>query len=476
MNIFSLVIIIMTTSTEIHYYTEPLPVDSLVGKEITIWLLLLPNQCKRITSNDYPIVRQLNKQRKKWFQEEEKAFRIQGSYTRGQYKWFHSHSDKKSHGLHILGCCIQRGHGSNMSIGDTQNDRIHWLDTSLRSLIQHYEETGTSLPCSRIIGDYQMLQPYIHSLDNFIRMYRLSIGNSLQIELYNYPGNDGTVNENTETEILTETETDGLDISWIQEQCESSKMMIPVYTLSHVYCLTPSRKEHSLLWTARDTIHPGWFSYFFQMEQRRKLLEEISRFLSKETNYYPSTKDIFHAFHYIPPHKVKVILIGQDPYYSKDKQQADGLAFSVRKGCPLPPSLKNIFSAIVHDDKLPECNKIPRSGSLVKWAKRGVLLLNTSLTVRPDEPTSHSKQWKEWFNSIFIDIVKDIQPICVFWGNHAKEKKDLISDYLSSEDIFEFGHPSPLGRNQFETKCKHFSQINQRLQEKGKKPISWKLK
>ena len=200
---------------------------------------------------------------------------------------------------------------------------------------------------------------------------------------------------------------------------------------------------------------------------------EIVNFLRTERMankiIYPPGKLIFNAFDSTPVEDVKVVLIGQDPYHGQG--QAHGLCFSVQDGINPPPSLVNIYKELHQDIGVP----IPSHGNLTKWASQGVLLLNASLTVRANEPNSHSKiGWADFTNSV-IKKVSDLKEHVVFllWGKFAQEKQVLIDE--TKHLVLKAAHPSPFSANNGFFGCKHFSKTNQYLVKNGIDPIDWSL-
>jgi uracil-DNA glycosylase len=184
---------------------------------------------------------------------------------------------------------------------------------------------------------------------------------------------------------------------------------------------------------------------------------------------YPPGKFIFNAFNTTPFDKVKIVLLGQDPYHGPG--QAHGLSFSVPNGIAQPPSLINIFKELHKDVGIP----IPKSGNLTSWAEQGVLLLNASLTVRANEPMSHAKiGWAEFTNAV-IQKVSDQKNNVVFllWGKFAQEKQILIDD--SKHLILKAAHPSPFSVERGFFGCKHFSKANDYLKKNGIDEIDWRL-
>lgn len=198
----------------------------------------------------------------------------------------------------------------------------------------------------------------------------------------------------------------------------------------------------------------------------------LVRFLRDEKaagkKIYPPGSQIFRAFELTPVDKVKVVILGQDPYHGAG--QAHGLSFSVPENMPAPPSLKNIFKEIESDLGV----RMTGYPDLEKWARQGVLLLNAVLTVRSGEAASHSKIGWEEFTDAVIRYISDNCSGVVFmlWGNFARSKRDLID--RSRHYVLEAAHPSPLARGAF-FGCRHFSQANNLLASCGRQPIDWQL-
>lgn len=184
---------------------------------------------------------------------------------------------------------------------------------------------------------------------------------------------------------------------------------------------------------------------------------------------YPPGSLIFNAFNTTPVDKVKVVILGQDPYHGPG--QAHGLCFSVQKGVPPPPSLVNIFKELQEDVGI----RIPNHGNLTQWAEQGVFLLNASLTVRAGEPMSHSKIGWAQFTDTVIQKISELKPHVVFllWGKFAQEKKVLIDE--AKHHILKAAHPSPLSAHNGFFGCKHFSKTNTWLGSKGIDPVDWQI-
>lgn len=207
-------------------------------------------------------------------------------------------------------------------------------------------------------------------------------------------------------------------------------------------------------------------------EFKKEYYLKLREFLKIEyANYriFPSMYDIFNALKYTDYKDVKVVILGQDPYH--EIGQAHGLCFSVLDHVPLPASLKNIFKELTTDLNIP----YPKTGNLTKWAKQGVLLLNTVLTVREHYANSHkNKRWEIFTNQV-IELLnqRDESIIFVLWGNDAKQKKSLITN--PKHFILTASHPSPLSAFNGFFGCKHFSKINEILQKNHQLPIDWSL-
>lgn len=200
--------------------------------------------------------------------------------------------------------------------------------------------------------------------------------------------------------------------------------------------------------------------------------QSLKRFLIDEYEehiVYPPKEDIWTAFEWTPYTDVKVVMIGQDPYHGPN--QAHGLSFSVKESVKIPPSLRNIYKELENDLNYPPVNH----GYLKKWAKQGVLMLNTVLTVRAHTPNSHkNKGWEEVTNHA-IEALNDLDHAVVFllWGRHAQQKKDLIN--TNKHFIIESSHPSPFSARHSFFGSKPFSKVNAFLKADGQTPIDWKL-
>ena len=206
----------------------------------------------------------------------------------------------------------------------------------------------------------------------------------------------------------------------------------------------------------------------FKAPYYRKLYETVvSEY--KTRVIYPPANDIFNAFHLTPLEKVKVVILGQDPYH--EEGQAHGLCFSVKYGIETPPSLENIYKELQDDLGC----YIPDNGFLEKWARQGVLLLNTVLTVRAHAAFSHSGIGWQTFTDKVIQIVdgQDRPVVFMLWGKPAREKKALLHN--PKHLILEAPHPSPLSAYRGFFGCRHFSKANAFLEANGLEPIDWQI-
>ncbi|MCI6165689.1 MAG: uracil-DNA glycosylase [Lachnospira sp.] len=207
-------------------------------------------------------------------------------------------------------------------------------------------------------------------------------------------------------------------------------------------------------------------------EFKKPYYRDLFNFVKTEysrTVVYPPADDIFNAFHFTPLSKVKVLILGQDPYHNE--HQAHGLSFSVLPGEEAPPSLQNIYKEL-HDD----CGcYIPNNGYLKKWADQGVLLLNTVLTVRAHQANSHQGHGWEQFTDAVINAVnaQDRPIVYMLWGRPAQSKIPMLNN--PKHLILKAPHPSPLSAYRGFFGCKHFSQANDFLIKNGIEPIDWQI-
>lgn len=218
-------------------------------------------------------------------------------------------------------------------------------------------------------------------------------------------------------------------------------------------------------------INREWADLLFE-EFDKPYFQNMIKTLKKEKQQYkifPPGPEIFAAFEHTPVSKLKVVLIGQDPYHGEG--QANGLCFSVKKGIRIPPSLQNIYKELKDDLGC----EIPNHGDLTSWADQGVLMLNATLTVRQGEAGSHQNiGWETFTNAVISKISQNCNGIVfLLWGRFAHTKADLID--ANKHFILKAAHPSPLARGAF-FGSKHFSQTNELLLKQKLAPIDWAIK
>ncbi len=218
-------------------------------------------------------------------------------------------------------------------------------------------------------------------------------------------------------------------------------------------------------------IDNDWLTYV-QDEFKKPYYKELYTFIRQEYNtrvIYPPADDIFNAFHLTPLSEVKVLILGQDPYHGE--RQAHGLSFSVLPGQAIPPSLQNIYQELKDDVGC----YIPNNGYLEKWARQGVLMLNTVLTVRAHQPASHQgKGWEQFTDAIIQAVNAQDRPVVyLLWGRPAQSKIPMLTN--PKHLILKAPHPSPLSAFRGFFGCRHFSQANEFLKEHGIAPVDWQI-
>ncbi|MBR2826168.1 MAG: uracil-DNA glycosylase [Erysipelotrichaceae bacterium] len=218
-------------------------------------------------------------------------------------------------------------------------------------------------------------------------------------------------------------------------------------------------------------INKSW-DEFLNREFEQDYFRKLSAFLKQEyaeKTIYPPKQEVFSAFYYTDLDKVKVVILGQDPYH--EPNQACGMCFAVKPGNPLPKSLINIYREI-HDDL---GLNMSTNGYLVKWATQGVLLINTVLTVERGKANSHKgRGWEEFTDHVIQLLNRQDQPIVfLLWGNNARAKMSLLNN--PRHLVLTAAHPSPLSAYNGFFGCRHFSRTNEFLEKNGVKPIDWKM-
>lgn len=227
--------------------------------------------------------------------------------------------------------------------------------------------------------------------------------------------------------------------------------------------------EHIINEGSTVNIEPSWYAQL-ESEFRSQEFMALKKFLMNEKRdrtVYPESQNIFKAFELTPFNNVKVVVLGQDPYHGPE--QAHGLCFSVRKGVPVPPSLRNIFKEMALEFKTDP----PKDGDLSHLAEQGVLLLNATLTVRANEAGSHQGKGWERFTDGAIKALNDKKDGLIFllWGRFAQMKAELIDP--EKHYILKAPHPSPLSASRGFIGCGHFKETNDILNAAGRSPIKW---
>lgn len=214
------------------------------------------------------------------------------------------------------------------------------------------------------------------------------------------------------------------------------------------------------------------FKEIIEEESKKEYYSKLHEFVDKEyqtKTIFPPRENIFFALKNTPYEYVKVVIIGQDPYHGEG--EAHGMCFSVNPGIKIPPSLQNIYKEIHRDLGC----KIPNNGYLLKWARQGVLMLNSVLTVEKDKPASHQgKGWEIFTDRIIEEINKKETPVVfLLWGNFAKQKASLITN--AKHLVLTSSHPSPFAVKYGFDGCSHFSKTNEFLKKTGQAPIDWQI-
>lgn len=221
----------------------------------------------------------------------------------------------------------------------------------------------------------------------------------------------------------------------------------------------------------RPRIGESWLAVL-ENEFQQPYMRDLRAFLVEEKRrgpVFPPGNEIFAAFDHTPFDAVRVVILGQDPYHGPG--QAHGLCFSVRRGVQLPPSLANIFQELHDDLGVP----VPRHGDLSSWARQGVLLLNSVLTVRAHQAMSHrGRGWETFTDKVIAELnARRSGLVFVLWGASAGKKREMID--ARRHLVLESPHPSPLSASRGFFGCRHFSRIDRHLRERGEHPIEWRL-
>jgi len=301
----------------------------------------------------------------------------------------------------------------------------------------------------------------------------------------NIIGNDKAVDtrrddEEGEFTILKKYHREHIDSSEVPNFVRPLKVQVKGVTILHRVEIDQTM---SICEIVQKRCPIGWENMFSQAWAE---LQAVDKFLRSEEEklgvhllskggvaYYPLKRDIFKAFDLCPLYKVKVVIFGQDPYHSTDRDglpTAQGLSFSVRRGVRVPPSLRTIYKRL---NNTVSGFTTPNHGDLTSWAKQGVLLINTSLTVKPGQANSHSNRWMGVINRMITSLTSfNSDIIYLLWGRNAQAMKRYIG---SNGIIFESSHPSPLGARYGFYNMDHFNEVNDKLRELELEPINWCL-
>jgi uracil-DNA glycosylase len=231
------------------------------------------------------------------------------------------------------------------------------------------------------------------------------------------------------------------------------------------------RQEQKGTFRKVPELEPSWLN-ILSGEFDKPYMNNLRKFLVDEKKHYtvyPEGKNMFNAFRFTPFDEVKVVILGQDPYHGPN--QAHGLCFSVQRGVPPPPSLVNIFKELNSDLSVP----FPQHGCLTSWAKQGVFLLNTVLSVRAGSAHSHAgKGWEIYTDRVISELSKRRENLVfILWGRPAQSKIPSID--ANKHLILKSPHPSPLSANNGFWGCRHFSKVNDYLERTGQNPVDWIL-
>jgi|TARA_B100001113_G_scaffold313853_1_gene279120 uracil-DNA glycosylase len=253
------------------------------------------------------------------------------------------------------------------------------------------------------------------------------------------------------------------------DEAEKENIKMTATKSPEISSSAPPKGELEMLFSEKT-----WLEIFAENEFQKSYFKQLSAFLANEfktQRVFPPKEHIFRCFNTLPIDKVKVVIIGQDPYH--DTNQAMGLCFSVNKGIKIPSSLLNMYKELKSDLNC----RIPTHGDLSKWQSQGIMMLNTSLTVRAHNANSHSKKGWEQFTDKAIEKLAKARKNIVFllWGKNAQEKEKLIKRSGNEHLVLKSAHPSGLSAHRGFFGNKHFSQTNAYLKKNSIEPIDWQI-
>ncbi len=400
----------------------------------------------------------------------------------------------KGDGPNVIVIFARMYSGCSAYPGDDEGKRKIWFQKALDSLTTYTDLE--SLAFDEGIGYLDgngSKEEYQNLVSDFLKIYNLR--NKIELKISLYSNNDQVCPKKKTLFFKKKTETDATE-----EVIKTEKRlgMVNKPTVSKLvfyetdffkYKLKDSdnsgnsgnsgnsdNKEQSSVGILRSIPFDQSWRWILLDAQAAKYLSDVENKLGPillDNDTFPVKEEIFEAFNACPFNKLKVVILGQDPYPTRGN--AHGLSFSVREGVKVPRSLSNIYNAIVNDEGVPGFVK-PKHGNLIKWAEQGILLLNSGLTVKEGSINCgcHVPIWSNFTDRV-IQMISDktTNVAFVLWGAKAKAKAKLIN--ASKHMIFEYHHPTARNNNTFVSSCKHFGEINKYLSIHKKQPIDWSL-
>ena len=367
--------------------------------------------------------------------------------------------------------------------GDDEGKRKMWFEKALNSLTTYtdLESIAFDEGIGYLDGNGSK-EEYNHLISDFSKIYELR--NKIKLEIGLYSNNDQVNPKKKVFSFKKKQNTEKLDNNVIQEKhlgmvnkpVISELVFYETDFFKYKLKKDDSKKQKQQTSILRSIPFDQSWKWILLDAQASKYLSDVESKLGDvllEKDTFPVKEEIFEAFNVCPYNKLKVVILGQDPYPTRGN--AHGLSFSVKPGVKVPRSLTNIYSAIVNDEGVPDFIK-PKHGNLVKWAEQGVLLLNSGLTVKEGSTNCgcHVSIWSKFTDRIIQLISEKTNNVTfVLWGAKAKSKAKLINQ--SKHMIFEYHHPTARNNNTFASSCKHFGEINTYLKSHKRSPIDWSL-
>ena len=374
--------------------------------------------------------------------------------------------------------------GNSCFPGDNEAKRTVWFKKALDSLLTYQDLQ--SLAFNDGVGYLDgngSKEEYANLIGDFYRVYKLHNGHKITITMYS---NDDQVLPQKKSIVFKRKQPiikKNAQVATIKKLGMVNKPVISdvVFYETDFFSYALETETNSMRLNTNSGIlrslpfDQSW-RWILMDPQASKHLASVETKLGDvllEDDTFPVKDEIFNAFNLCPFNKLKVVILGQDPYPTRGN--AHGLAFSVKPGVRIPRSLSVIYNALVNDEDIHDFVK-PKHGNLVKWAEQGVLMLNSGLTVKEGSKNCgcHVSTWSKFTDRVIQLISEKTKGVAfVLWGGKAKTKAKLISQ--SKHSVFEYHHPTARNNNTFAKSCKHFSMINKYLTAVGKEPIDWKL-